>query len=47
MGDFFDSLTNVDPLPLWVANPLYGHVSVDEDLGVYSDAEDPSDTEPM
>ena len=35
------------PLPHWVGNALYGPVLTGIDLGEYSEAEDPSDTEPL
>ena len=35
------------PLPRWVRNPFYGHVIEDEDFEEYSDAEEPSDTDPI
>ena len=35
------------PLPHWVMNPFYGPVITTGDLEIYSEAEDPSDTEPV
>lgn len=45
--DFLIRLPNWMPLPHWVSNPLYGPIDVDDNLNEYSDAEDPSDTEPL
>ena len=34
-------------LPHWVNNPFYGPILVPEDVEEYSEAEDPSDSEPI